>query len=154
MASHWLSLPPLPPRTWFGGAGWEEQRPFWDSGDGTRLQTWAFVQALLLIGHETWQISLPLVPVSSSTKPSQVVTLCSVVFIECPCFQGLGCLEDLKEIVSVSDLSIVNPAPTDASKRRNLLVYVTEWSREHLLQVGLDLGPKYDTGTHYLICFL
>lgn len=32
----------------------------------------------------------------------------SVVFTDCPCYHGPGCLEDLKDIVSVSDLSIVN----------------------------------------------
>lgn len=77
----------------------------------------------------------------------------SVVLTEGPCYRGPR-LFGGSERNCISDLSSVHSTQTSVSKRANVWVYITEWSRSNLLQVWFDLRPKYNSRTHYFLSFL
>ena len=52
--------------------------------------------------------------------------LANSIFIVCLCYHEVKLFGGSEEIVSVSDLSIINPAQTNVSERTNVWLYVTE----------------------------
>jgi hypothetical protein len=95
------------------------------SGGGpVALGTWTGIKALPGTDHETWLIPLPPSEFPHLQNLHRLRLCDSVVFIEYLSCLRLGSLEDLKEIVSVSDFSIRNSTQTKVSKREDILVYV------------------------------